>query len=302
MKKLFYVVILYMAAVLYSCTPVESTINNEWKKPIEKEEQVLLNIVTTNKFIYNMTLELTKDRHYVSYMFKDPSQGMNFKYTDDSLSNISKQDLFIYNGVGLEPWDKDFIDSLSKNKLGVTSASRGVKLIAYNKEKKYGKRTIKDNPYYWLNIDNYKISILNIKNALQDKDPRNNDYYEKNFMEHLKKIEPYEKDFKKISKELEGNVIFFREEELEYFVKYVGLKSINSLTIKNDKDLEEKLNAEENILFMYNNNEELKKNEEIIKKYNMHPVKIHVYEENFTYIDLLKNNLSNLKKIKVKKE
>ncbi|MPN15338.1 hypothetical protein SDC9_162669 [bioreactor metagenome] len=121
-------------------------------------------------------------------------------------------------------------------------------------------------------------------------------------MEHLKKIEPYEKDFKKISKELEGNVIFFSEEELEYFIKYVGLKSINSLTIKNDKDLEEKLNDEENILFMYNNNEELKKNEEIIKKYNMHPVKIHVYEENFTYIDLLKNNLSNLKKIKVKKE
>lgn len=291
-----------MAAFLYSCAPVESTINNEWKKPIEKEEQVLLNIVATNKFIYNMTVELTKDRHYVSYMFKDPSQGMNFKYTDDSLSNISKQDLFIYNGVGLEPWDKDFIDSLSKNKLGVTSASRGVKLIDYNKEKKYGKRTIKDNPYYWLNIDNYKISILNIKNALQDKDPRNNDYYEKNFMEHLKKIEPYEKEFKKVSKELEKNVIFFSEEELEYFIKYIGLKNINSLTIKNDKDLEEKLSAEENILFMYNNNEELKKNEEIIKKYNMHPVKIHVYEENFTYIDLLKNNLSNLKNIKEKKE
>lgn len=291
-----------MVTFLCSCVPVESTINNEWKKPIEKEEQAALNIVTTNKFIYNMTKELTKDRHYVNYMFKNPSQGINFKYTDDSLTNVSKQDLFIYNGAGLEPWDKDFIDSLSKSKVGITSASRGVKLISYNKEKKYGKRTIKDNPYYWLNIDNYKISILNIKNALQDKDPRNNDYYEKNFTEHLKKIEPYEKDFKKVSEELKGYVIFFNEEQLEYFVKYIGLKNINSLTVKNDKDLEEKLSAEENILFMYNNNEELKKNEEIIKKYSMYPVKVHVYEENFTYVDLLKSNLSDLKDIKRKKE
>lgn len=291
-----------MVTFLCSCVPVESTINNEWKKPIEKEEQAALNIVTTNKFIYNMTKELTKDRHYVNYMFKNPSQGINFKYTDDSLTNVSKQDLFIYNGAGLEPWDKDFIDSLSKSKVGITSASRGVKLISYNKEKKYGKRTIKDNPYYWLNIDNYKISILNIKNALQDKDPRNNDYYEKNFTEHLKKIESYEKDFKKVSEELKGYVIFFNEEQLEYFVKYIGLKNINSLTVKNDKDLEEKLSAEENILFMYNNNEELKKNEEIIKKYSMYPVKVHVYEENFTYVDLLKSNLSDLKDIKRKKE
>ncbi len=291
-----------MLTFLYSCSPAQSTVNNEWKKPIEKEEQVALNIVTTNKFIYNMTIELTKDRHYVSYMFKDPAQGINFKYTDDSLNNISKQDLFIYNGVGLEPWDKDFIDSLSKSKVGITSASRGVKLISYNKEKKYGKRTIKDNPYYWLNIDNYKISILNIKNALQDKDPRNSDYYEKNFTEHLKKIEPYEKDFKKVSEDFKEYVIFFNEEELEYFIKYIGLKNINSSAVKNNKDLEEKLSDKENILFMYNNSDELKKNEEIIKKYNMHPVKIHVYEENFTYTDLLKNNLSSLKNIKEKKE
>lgn len=302
MKKLFYVVALYIAVFLYSCTPVESTINNEWKNPIEKEEQITLNIVTTNKFIYNMTMELAKDRHYVSYMFKNPSQGINFKYTDDSLNNISKQDLFIYNGVGLEPWDKDFIDSLSKSKVGITSASRGVKIISYNKEKKYGKRTIKDNPYYWLNIDNYKISLLNIKNALQDKDPRNNDYYEKNFTEHLKKIEPYEKDLKKTSESLQEYVVFFDEEQLEYFIKYMGLKNINSLTVKDNKELEEKLNAEENILFMYDSNEVLKKNEEIIKKYNMHPVKIHVYEENFTYIDLLKTNLANLKNINEKKE
>ncbi|WP_097026794.1 metal ABC transporter substrate-binding protein [Clostridium peptidivorans] len=302
MKKLFYVITLYMLTFLYSCSPAQSTVNNEWKKPIEKEEQVALNIVTTNKFIYNMTIELTKDRHYVSYMFKDPAQGINFKYTDDSLNNISKQDLFIYNGVGLEPWDKDFIDSLSKSKVGITSASRGVKLISYNKEKKYGKRTIKDNPYYWLNIDNYKISILNIKNALQDKDPRNSDYYEKNFTEHLKKIEPYEKDFKKVSEDFKEYVIFFNEEELEYFIKYIGLKNINSSAVKNNKDLEEKLSDKENILFMYNNSDELKKNEEIIKKYNMHPVKIHVYEENFTYTDLLKNNLSSLKNIKEKKE
>lgn len=302
MGKLFYIIILYTVTFLCSCSPAQSTTNDEWRKPIEKQEQVALNIVTTNKFIYNMTMELTKNKHYVNYMFKDTLQGVNFKYTNDSLNNISKQDLFIYNGAGLELWDKDFIDSLNKSKVGITSVSRGVKLITYNKEKKYGKRILKDNPYYWLNIDNYKISILNIKNALQDKDPRNNDYYEKNFTEHLKKVEPYEKELKNFSQKFKEYAIFFNEEELEYFTKYLGLKNINALTFKDNKDLEEELSKQEKILFMYNNSEELKKNEAIIKKYNMYPVKIYVYEGDFNYIDLLKNNLANLKGIKEVKE
>lgn len=291
-----------MVTFLCACAPVQSTANNEWKKPVERKEEVYLNIMTTNKFIYNMTKELTKDKHYVGYMFKNPLQGINFKYTDDSLNNISKQDLFIYNGVGLEPWDKDFINGLNKSKVGLTSISRGVKLISYKEEKKYGKRTLKDNPYYWLNIDDYKISILNIKNALQDKDPRNNTYYEKNFLEHLKNIEPYEKDLKKTLENLKKYTIFFGEEELEYFVRYSELKDINKMVFKDDKDLEEKLSKEENILFMYNNSQELEKNKDIIKKYNMYTVKIRVYEENFTYIDLLKSNLANLKNIEEKKE
>ena len=158
---------------------------------IKKNNEVNLNIMVTDKFLYFMTKDIVNDKHFVQYMFKNKEEEFNYIYSKDSLNNISKQDLFIYNGAGLEPWINEFLDKLNKSKVGVINISRGINLLSYNKQVKYKNLVLKNNPYYWLNIDNYKIALLNIKNSIQDKDPRNRDYYEKNFSNKLKELEGY---------------------------------------------------------------------------------------------------------------
>jgi ABC-type Zn uptake system ZnuABC Zn-binding protein ZnuA len=264
---------------------------------IKKNNEVNLNIMVTDKFLYFMTKDIVNDKHFVQYMFKNKEEEFNYIYSKDSLNNISKQDLFIYNGAGLEPWINEFLDKLNKSKVGVINISRGINLLSYNKQVKYKNLVLKNNPYYWLNIDNYKIALLNIKNSIQDKDPRNRDYYEKNFSNKLKELEGYEKRFKEIGNKFKNYTMFYSEDDLEYLIRYSNMKVTKLTGGEGDEYLEEKIKDTKNIVFLYSNDEELKKNEELLKKYNVKTVKLIVYQENMDYINILKYNINNLEAI-----
>ena len=303
MKKSLYILVLCLVlscfTMLFSACANKD--NNETMEKvnmdIKKNNEVNLNIMVTDKFLYFMTKDIVNDKHFVQYMFKNKEEEFNYIYSKDSLNNISKQDLFIYNGAGLEPWINEFLDKLNKSKVGVINISRGINLLSYNKQVKYKNLVLKNNPYYWLNIDNYKIALLNIKNSIQDKDPRNRDYYEKNFSNKLKELEGYEKRFKEIGNKFKNYTMLYSEDDLEYLIRYSNMKVTKLTGGEGDEYLEEKIKDTKNIVFLYSNDEELKKNEELLKKYNVKTVKLIVYQENMDYINILKYNINNLEAI-----
>lgn len=294
--------------LLTACTKEaqNTTISSNESVKMETKKDIDLNIVTTDKLLYSMAKNIVGDRHSVEYMFKNRERELSFQFSEDSLNNIAKKDLFIYMGAGLEPWINDFIDKLNKNKVGVINVSRGVKLLSYNKVVKYKDTTLKDNPYYLSNLDNYKIALMNIKNAIQDRDPKNRDIYEKNFSQALKTLENYQKDLKAARDNLTGYTFIAVEDELSYFVKYNDFKVLD---INNDKntvkimpvdktakaDLESKLKDNKKLVILYNSDEVLKNNEDVIKSYNIKVVNIKTYSIDTNYEEVLKNNIENLK-------
>ncbi len=264
---------------------------------METRKDIELNITTTNKLLYNMVKSISKDMHCVDYIFKNRDTEANFQFTSDSLNNIAKKDLLIYMGASFEPWMDEFIDNLNKNKVGVINVSRGVKLLAYNKEVKYKNTVIQDNPYYMMNIDNYKIALMNVKNSIQDKDPKNRDIYQKNFTEAIKNIEVYEKELKTAREKLVDYNFIVAEDEMNYFVKYNDFKSIYTIKDTSGKwDLESKVKNSKNLVFLYNDPQVLKDNEEIIKKYDIKSINIKIYNGEINYEDIVKYNVESLKK------
>jgi ABC-type Zn uptake system ZnuABC Zn-binding protein ZnuA len=160
-----------------------------------------------------------------------------------------------------------------------------------------------DNPYFWLNIDDYKIAMLNIKNAIQDKDTKNRDFYEDNFSNSLKEVEGYLKKLKDASDKLKDFTFIVDGDELDYFVKYYGLKTLkvyNSDIILTQEDitanekLEQKIQGVQNLVFLYNDENNLNANKSLIDKYNIKTANIIVYKDDIRYIDILDNNLRSL--------
>jgi len=277
-------------------TPITKSID---AKPTK---QIYLDIMTTNKVVYNMVKDIVKEKHYVDYMFKNEVDQWNFKFTEDSLSNVSKQDLFFYVGAGFEPWENDFINNLKKDSVGMVNVSRGTFLIPYKTEIKYKSTVLKNNPYYWINLDNYKVAMQNIKNAIEEKDPQNRAYYEKNFSDALKQIDVQGKRINEISQKSKDYIYLVQGEELDYFIKYGNFKSLNisdynSLTLgqKDEKEnFEKKLNGAKGIIFLYQSESDIKSNAAIISKYNMKAANILLYKDNLSYSQTIKMDVDNL--------
>ena len=295
MKKLKYIIItLVFIFLLSGCENANENINIDLN--VNKSNDVVLNIMTTDKLLYLMTKDVVGDKHFVEFMFKNREEELNYVFSKDAISNISKYDLFIYNGGGLEPWASEFVGKLSKGKLGVINLSRGINILSYSDNIKYKQYIFKENPYYWMNIDNYKIALLNIKNSIQDKDPKNRDFYEKNFNDMLKELEIYEKGTKEACNIIKDYDIYYSEEDLEYLLKYCNLKGVKLIK---DKELEEDKDSvkNKNKIFFYYNEKQLDEMKEMISKHNMTPVRILIYKEDAKYIDIVKANLSSLNKI-----
>lgn len=302
LKKKFSAFLIFCIVFLVSCSnKIEDTQTNPVDNTkMEVVKDVNLNIMTTNKLLYSMIKSIVNDKHSVEYMFSNRQSELNFQFSSDSLNNVAKEDLFIYMGAGFDPWMNNFIDNLNKNNVGVINVSRGVKLASYNKVVKYKDIVLKDNPYYLLNIDNYRIALMNIKNAVQDKDPKNRDIYEKNFSETLRNIDNYQKDLKAVKDKLSDYTFVTMEDELSYFIKYNDFKVIDlskeQATIDNNTKLnmEAKLKDNKNLILLYNDSSLLKAYEDLIKKYSIKPVGIKVYNGEDNYEDVLKYNLENL--------
>lgn len=310
-KKYKYIVLLlFILLIINGCTSKTKqkiVVNTQLEASNKIEDkQICLDIITTDKFLYNMVKDISKDNHNVDYMFKNKNELWNFKFSDDSLSNIGRQDLFIYVGAGYEPWLGGFLDKLSKNKVGIINASRGVKLSSYSSEVKYKDTVIKDNPYYWMNIDNYKIALLNIKNAIQERDPQNRDVYEENFNQTIKELDAIQKRLRDISDKAKDITFVVDGDELDYFTKYLNLKVIKMCPIinsnsqtdnKDEKDkIEKRIKESKNLIFLYEDEAKLKDDTDFINKYSMKPVNLFVNNGKLKYIEMLNYNLDALEK------
>ena len=273
----------------------------------EKERETYLSIITTNKFLYHMVRDITKDMHEVTYMMKDQKSQWNFKYTEDSIKNISKKDLFIYFGASYEPWASSFVDELKRDNVTVLNASRGIRLMNLNLPIKYNDRVVKENPYYWLNPEEYKTALLNIKNAIGEKDPKNLSFYDKSFNEEMEKVDLIISKLREVSEELEGKTFVLTDDTLDYFFKFTGLNYIKIPSGEGTKREEiekvnQKLKSTENLIYIYNNEEQLKNYEKLIKDYSMNTVEFLLDSEDIGYKSMMLKNIENMKNFSEKKE
>lgn len=305
MKKQNAVIILIVTIILTAIGCSTPKIN-EPNTPISEERDTVLNITTTNKSLYYMVKDIIGDKHNVDYMFKDEKSLWSFVYSDDSLNNIAKKDLFIYMGSNYEPWVPAFNDNIKKSKVGMINASRGVKILNLTKSKTYGNKEIKENPYYVMSIDNYKIALLNIKNAVQDKDPKNRQFYEQNFNNKIKILDEKADKLKSLADELKEFYVALPNDNSDYLIEYLGLKSIKlNDVLKNEEEVkkfDDKVKDKKGkMLFLYTEDAEKELYEPLILKYSMKPLKTQGINGDMEYgylLDELIKNLQNIINIK----
>ncbi len=137
----------------------------------------------------------------------------DYQLTPEDLKTLSKTDIFVINGAGME----SFLDKIvqEKKNLKIIDASEGIELISSGNVK---------NPHVWVSISLHMRQVRNITAGLSKYDPENAAAYAKNAETYLKKLETLKDRMSKTLKDLKTRDIITFHEAFPYFAKEFGLK------------------------------------------------------------------------------
>ena len=119
MKKIF---VILLALLFTACS--KPAANNEAKN---EESNGKLNVYASVYPIYDFTKKIGGDKINLSMLTKPGEEPHHYEPSSDDIKNLSKADLFIYNGAGLESFTDKIIES--NPDLKTCQASEGVDLI-----------------------------------------------------------------------------------------------------------------------------------------------------------------------------
>lgn len=169
MKKI--IISFFISVLFISCS------NNSKNNNYSDKLQVYASIYP----IYDFAKKIGGDKIEVYNMTSAGAEPHDFEITSKDMADLTKANLFIYNGGGMEHW--------------ADTVKEGIKELKYIE----ASSNIENNnldPHFWLSPINAKKQMENIKNALAEIDKGNADYYNSNYNFYADKLDKLDNTFK----------------------------------------------------------------------------------------------------------
>ena len=186
-----------------------------------------ITVYTTIFPIYDFTMNIGKDKINLNYVVPPGGEPHEWEPSPKLIGKVLSSNVFIYNGLGIDNWAENMIDSSENKKLVIVKATDNIDPIKYNKddhedgeEEDLGQY----DPHIWLNPEYAIKACENIKNGLIKADPNNKDYYEKNYNDYIKEINSLDSDYKENLKNLKTDTAVVSHGAYEYLCKAYNLK------------------------------------------------------------------------------
>ena len=199
MKNIFLIIIILFS--IFACN------NNDNKNTSDK-----LQIYTSVYHIYDFTKKIGGEKIAVYNMTKAGAEPHDFEITSRDMASLSKADLFIYNGGGMEHWVDSVKESLPNIKY-VDSSSN------INNENNL-------DAHFWLSPKNAKIQIENIKNGLIEIDFENKNYYESNYNLYASHLDELDNKIKTSLSNVKNRNLVLTHPAFGHFCKEYSLNQI----------------------------------------------------------------------------
>ncbi len=156
------------------------------KKSGDKNTDTVKAMVSFN-VLKDITNEIGKDKVEVSVMVPNGVEAHDFEPKPKDMATLNDADIFIYNGLDMEPWAKATLKTLDSHIITVEAAKNAgiLELKNHKDEKEHGKY----DPHIWLSLKETKIMAQNIMEGLIKVDAKNKEFYLKNFKEFTGKLD-----------------------------------------------------------------------------------------------------------------
>ncbi|MFA6371527.1 MAG: zinc ABC transporter substrate-binding protein [Methanothrix sp.] len=139
-----------------------------------------------------------------------------FEPTPSLMMDVTKADLYVMNGAGLEFWmDK----LLQANKMMVVvDSSQGIALLQESEGE--------IEPHVWISLRNAAMQVNNICSGLIAVDPANRDYYIKNRDDYLQKLQSLDEELNRTFAGKESRIFIVHHPAWTYFARDYNLRQV----------------------------------------------------------------------------
>ena len=140
-------------------------------------------VVTTFTVIADMAQNVAGEDAKVVSITKPGAEIHDYEPTPQDLVKAQQADLVLWNGLNLERWFERFFANVKD--VPSVVVTEGVAPMSIHG----GEYDGKPNPHAWMSVENAKIYVKNIEQALAKHDPAHAEHYHKNAAAYLAKLE-----------------------------------------------------------------------------------------------------------------
>lgn len=223
MKK--FLTILFILSLLVGCSNVSKD---------NKDSSNKLKVYASIYPMYDFAKKICGDKADVYNMTSAGSEPHDFEITSKDMANLTKANLFIYNGGGMEHWVDTVKDSIKELKYVETSSNIDDKGV---------------DPHFWLSPIKAKKQMENIKNALAEIDAVNADYYNSNYNYYADRLDELDNHFKDVLSKIKNTNVVVTHPAFGHFCEAY---SLNQVAIARDEADPKAMS--DTISFIKNNN------------------------------------------------
>lgn len=213
MKKNKYVFVLVMLVVI---TVVSGLLTNIYvRESGSKQEEQTLTVVTSFYPMYIAALNVIGDTDGVHLQnLSEPQTGClhDFQLTPEDMKLLSKADVFIINGGGIESFMKDVAKSYPD--LTIIEASEGIDLLEDEGE---------ENAHAWMSVATYEEQVNHIAEGLAAADEKHASDYQKHADAYVVKLDALKERQQKVAEKSKGQSVILFHEAYDYVADDYGL-------------------------------------------------------------------------------
>lgn len=309
MKQKIYIIVTFILVILMIIgVYVVFSKNDE-----DKVDDGKINVIATLFPQYDFMKQIGKDKVSVTLLLPPGVESHVYEPKPSDIIKISQSDIFVYTGKDMEPWAGTIISSM--NSLNVIDVSKNIDLVKeeHEDEDEHEEDVHEYDPHIWLNPDNAKAMIDNIAHELANLDAANADFYRENAENYKNEIDKLDMDIQNVISSAKRNkvvfggrfafIYFMQKYNLEYISAYDSCSTEAEPSVAAITGIIDEVKKDSIPVVFYEEFSAHKVADSIASQtgaqtllfHSVHNVTANDLENGITYIDLMRQNLNNLK-------
>ena len=187
-----------------------------------------LRVVATTTQVADLAVNVRGDRVQVTSLLKPGIDAHDYEPSPADLEVIARADLVLQNGVGLEEWLADTIESSGYDG-PVVDTSQGVALRQVEGE---------PDPHIWQNPRNAERMAANIERGLATAEPAAAAAFEANLAAYTRRLEALDAEVERQIDSLANKKVVTNHDAFGYYIDHYGLELVGSVIPSFDSSAE----------------------------------------------------------------